>query len=228
MTWAATDLAGAARRWFRRLRRSDGLSRIVRAAAGDGGLSDAEFAAVRRLLEQESTWVLVGRGTVEDLAALIASCLPGRAGQDALAAGRAIAAGLLEFAVRDLEPEWFQQVLFARLDRMQTDQASALDQAMLSVHADLAALLARQDAADADRFAQVMGQLGRVLDRLPPGPAGQGEVAVYLAALIRWLNTDPWPQDTRFDGPMLTPAAIERKLRIASGQRPGRAGPGCR
>ena len=103
---------------------------------------NAEFAAVRRLLEKESTWVEVGRGTVEDLAALIASCLPGRASEDSLAAGRAIAGGLLEFAVRDLEPEWFQQVLLARLDRMQADQASALDQAMLGVHADLAALLA--------------------------------------------------------------------------------------
>ena len=217
VTWAVTDLAGAARRWFRRLRRSDGLSRIVRAAVGsDVNLSDAEFAAVRRLLEQESTWVEVGRGTVEDLAGLIASCLPGRPDEGSLAAGRAIARGLLEFAVRDLEPEWFQQVVFARLDRMQADQASALDQAMLSVHADLTALLAYQDAADADRFARVMGQLARMLDRLPPGPADRGEVAVYLTTLLGWLNTDPWPQDTRFAGPRLTPAAIERRLRIAS------------
>jgi hypothetical protein len=220
-TSAATNLAGAAKKWFRRLRRSDGLSRIVRAAAGGQvDLSDAEFVAVRRLLEKESTWVEVGRGTVEDLAALIASHLPGRTGEGSLAAGRAIAGGLLEFAIRDLEPEWFQQVLFARLDRMQTDQATALDEAMLSVHADLAALLAVQDAADADRFARVMLQLGRVLDRLPPGPADQGEVSVYLATLIRWLNTDPWPQDARV-GPALTPAAIERKLTIASGHGPG-------
>jgi predicted NACHT family NTPase len=41
-------------------------------------------------------------------------------------------------------------------------------------------------------------------------------VALYLARLVRWLNTDPWPQDTRFAGPALTPAAIERKLRITS------------
>lgn len=118
VTWAATDLAGAAKRWLRRMRRSDGLSRIVRAAAGDDlGVSDADFAAIRRLLEQESTWVAVGRGTAEDLAKQIASCLPGRAHEGALAAARAIAAGVLEFAVRDLEPELFQQVLFARLGR---------------------------------------------------------------------------------------------------------------
>jgi hypothetical protein len=217
VTWAATDLAEAARRWFRRLRRSDGLSRIVRAAAGDLDLSDAEFATVRRLLENQRTWVEVGRGTIEDLAVRIASCLSGRAGESALAAGRAIAGGLLEFAVRDLEPEWFRQVLFARLDRLQADQARALDQVMLRVHADLAVLLAHQDEADTDRFVRVMGELGRVLeDRLPPGSADQGEVAVYLSRLIRWLNTEPWPQDTRFDGPALTPAAIERKLRVAS------------
>jgi hypothetical protein len=215
VTWAATDLAGAAKRWFRRLRRSDGLSWIVRAAAdGDVDLSDAEFAAVQRLLEQESTWVLVGRGTVEDLATRVGSCLPSRTDEASLAAGRAIAAGLLEFAVRDLEPEWFQRVIFARLDRLENRQASGLDEAMLSVHADLAALLAYQEA-DEVRFAGVMGQLGLVLDRLPPGPADQREVTVYLATLIRWLNTDPWPQGTQPAGPTLTPAAIERKLRIA-------------
>ena len=159
--------------------------------------------------------MVVGRGTVEDLAVRIAACLPGRAGEDSLVAGRAVAGGLLEFAVRDLEPEWFRQVLFARLERMEADQGSALDQAMLGVHADLAALLARADAVDADRFAQVMGQLTRVLDRLPPGPADHGEVTVYLAKLIRWLNADSWPQDTRFDGQTLTPAAVERRLRIA-------------
>jgi hypothetical protein len=215
VTWAATDMAKASSRWFRRLRRSDGLSRIIQAAVGgDVDLSGAEFAAVRRLLEEEGTWVEVGRGTVESLAARIASCLADPASAGSLAAARAIAGGLLEFAVRDLEPEWFQQVLFARLERMQADQASALDQAMLSVHADLAALLALQDAADAGRSSRVMGQLGQVLDRLPPGPADQGEVALYLATLVRWLNADPWAQDTRLAGPSLTPAAIERKLRV--------------
>jgi hypothetical protein len=216
VNWASADLAREARRWFRRLRRSDGLSWIVRAAAGDVRLSDAEFEAVRRLLEDESTWVQVGRGTIEELAALIASCLPGRPGEGSLAASRAIAEGLLEFAIRDLEPEWFRQVLFARLERMQTDQASALDQAMLSVHADLVALLAHEDAADADRFARVMGELGRVLDRLPAGPADRGEIAVYLTRLINWLDTDPWPQDNRFGGSALTAAAIERKMRVTS------------
>ena len=61
-----------------------------------------------------------------------------------------------------------------------------------------------------------MGQLKRVLDRLPPGPAHRGEIAVYLKTLIDWLNTDPWPRDRRFGGPVLTPAAIERKLRITA------------
>jgi len=229
VNWTATDLAGAARGWFRRLRKSDGLSRIVWAAAGgDVDLSNAEFAAVRRLLEQEGTWVLVGRGTVEDLAALIASCLPGRPGEGSLAAGRAIAGGLLEFAVRDLEPEWFGQVLFARLDRMQADQASAFDRAMLSVHADLAALFAIQDAAGANRFARVMGQLTRALDRLSPGPADQGDVAVYLASLIGWLNTDPWPQDTRFARADADSCRNRAKTEDRRQSRAQRTGPGCR
>jgi hypothetical protein len=109
------------------------------------------------------------------------------------------------------------------MDRMQADQASALDQAMLGMHSDLVALFAHQDVANADRFAQVMSQLARVLDQLGPGPAGPGEVAIHLARLVRWLNTDPWPQDTRFAGPALTPAAIERKLRITSHGSKGEA-----
>jgi hypothetical protein len=59
------------------------------------------------------------------------------------------------------------------------------------------------------------------MDRLPPGPADREEVALYLATLIRWLNTDPWPRDTGFAGPVLTPAAIERKLSIASDRGKG-------
>jgi hypothetical protein len=218
VTWAASDLAAAAGRWFRRRRHSDGLSRIVRAATGDDDcLSDAEFAAVRGLLEQESTWVLVGRGTVDDLAERIASCLTGRAGtESSLAAGRAIAAGLLEFAVRDLEPDLFPQVLFARLDRMQADQARALDEAMAAVHADLAAFAVHRGVADADSSARLMSQLGRVLDSLP-GPADQSEVAVYLTVLSGWLNTtDPWLSDGRAGGMALPPASVERKLALAS------------
>ena len=61
-----------------------------------------------------------------------------------------------------------------------------------------------------------MDQLKLVLDRLPPGPARRGEIAVYLRTLIDWLNTDPWPRDPQFGGPVLTPAAIERKLRITA------------
>ena len=203
-------------RWFRRLRHRDGLSRIVRAATGgEVVLSDAEFSAIRRLLEDERTWELVGGGPVENLAERIASCMPRRNGDEALAAGRAVASGVLEFAVADLEPEWFQRVLFARLDRLQAGQASALDQAMASLHADLAALAAQRDLAEADRFAQVIGELGQMLDRLPPGPAGESEVAVYLAVLIRWLNTDPW-LPAGAGGLRLAPAAVERKLEITS------------
>jgi hypothetical protein len=215
--WTAAKLAKAARDWFRRLRRSDGLSRIVMAATeGQTALLDTEFAEIRQLLEKESTWEAVGERKVEDLAAKIAPRLTGqRTKGDKPAAAWAIAEGLLEFAVRDLEPQWFSQVLFARLNRLQTDQASALDQAILGVHADLAALFAHHDATDADRFARVTGQMAQVLDRLPPGPADRGEVAIYLTKLIRWLGTDAWPQDALFKRPVLRPASIERQLKVA-------------
>ena len=59
--------------------------------------------------------------------------------EDSHAAALTIARGLLEFAVADLDPKVFQQVLLARLQRMETDQASALDEAMFGLHADLVA-----------------------------------------------------------------------------------------
>ena len=66
-----------------------------------------------------------------------------------------------------------------------------------------------------------MNQLAGALSPLPPQPAGRAEVAIYLAALARWLNSDPWPQDTRYGGPSLTPAVIERQLVIRSGRGKG-------
>ena len=202
VNWAADALASVAGRWFKRLRGTDDLSRLVRAATGTSAdLTHPEFADVRRLLEDQQTWSLLGQGTVEDLAARIADCLPardGRTAEDSHAAGLTIARGLLEFAVADLDPKLFQQVLLARLQRMATDQASALDTALLGLHA---------------RFDDVLEQLKQVLDRLPPGPARRGEIAVYLRTLIDWLNSDPWPRD--LGGSVLTPAAIERKLRVS-------------
>ena len=214
VNWTAAALSGAAQRWFRRLRRTDDLSRLVKAATGTtAGLARAEFDAVRQLLSDQQTWTLLGHGTVEKLAARIADCLPvgdGRTGEDSRTAALTIARGLLEFAVADLDPKVFQRVLLARLQRMETGQASALDEAMFGLHADLNA-----------GFAGVMGELKRVLDRLPPDPAQRGAIAAYLATLIDWLSSDPWPQDRRFGGPVLTPAAIERKLRVTATRRDG-------
>jgi hypothetical protein len=45
-------------------------------------------------------------------------------------------------------------------------------------------------------------------------------IALYLKMLTKWMNSDPWPRDRRFDGPVLTPAVIERKLRVAVGTMP--------
>jgi hypothetical protein len=226
VNWAGEAGAGAAQRWFRRLRRTDDLSRLVRAATGTSiDLTRTEFDAVRRLLLDQQTWTLAGRGTVENLATLIAVCLPsrdGRTADDSQVAARAVARGLLEFGVADLAPEVFQQVLLTRLQRMETDQASALDKALVGQHADLLARLDAQGELDAEHFATIMGQLKRALDRLPPGPADRVEIAVYLRTLIDWLNRDPWPQDRRFDGPVLAPAVIERKLRITATSREGR------
>lgn len=53
------------------------------------------------------------------------------------------------------------------------------------------------------------------VDPLPDGMQ-RGDMTLYLKTLIEWVNRDPWPRDRRFGGPVLTPAAIERKLRITA------------
>ena len=219
VNWAADALAGLAQRWFQRIRRNDDLSRLVKAATGTSAdLTHDEFDAVRRLLEDPHTWSMLGRRPVAVLATWIADCLPrqgGRTTEDSQKVALTIARGLLEFAVADLDPKVFQQVLLTRLDRMETDQASALDEALLYLHADLAA-----------HFISVMDQLKRVLDRLPPGPAQRPEIAVYLRTLIDWLSIDPWPQDRRFGGHNLAPATIERRLRLTDTDTGREAGVG--
>jgi hypothetical protein len=99
-------------------------------------------------------------------------------------------------------------VVPARLQQI-SDHDSALDQALFRMHEDLYHLV--NDARDLFEL---------VSDRLPPGVAGLSEIRIYLRALIDWLNSDPWPQDRRLGGPVLTPATIERKLRVsATGRR---------
>jgi hypothetical protein len=210
--------ADAARRWFRRLRRTDDLSRLVKAATGTSvELSNQEFAAVRELLEDPETWRLIGHGTVEDLAAKIASCMPrrvGLTGSDSRVAAMITARGLLEVGIADLYPNVYQRLLSARLQRLESHQASPQDMALMGLLGDLAA-----------RSADVLEQLKRVLDQLPPGPADRGEVTVYLSTLISALSMDRWATHPLFKGPALRPSSIKRRLRALVPGQAGQAGP---
>jgi hypothetical protein len=49
----------------------------------------------------------------------------------------------------------------------------------------------------------------------------RGAVTSYLRALIEELNRDSWPARNGLDGPPLTPAAIERRLRVQPRDRGG-------
>jgi hypothetical protein len=207
----AEKLAAAAVRWFKRCRQTDDLSRLAKAAAAGVSvqLSRDEVSSLRKLLEKDRTWALLAGGklseTLQELTGQIAGCLPprgGRTADDASEVASAIARGLLEFAVFELQPEIFQKVVLARLQQM-SDQSSALDAALFAMHKDLYHLA----GAARQLFRQVM-------DRLPPVPADLNEVRIYLSTLIDWLNADPWPRDPRLGGPVLNPAAIERKLRV--------------
>lgn len=223
VTMAGDALAGAALRWFQRVRHTDDLSRLVRAATGNSvELSRSEFNDVRKLLQDPETWRSLGQGTEADLAARILPWLPARDSRtvaDSQAAADTIAHGLLEFAIADLEPKLFQKLLLARLARLEKNQAEEFDEALLRMHADLVARLAAQGELDAGRFAELLGHLKKVLERSPPGPADRGEIVIYLNTLIGWLSTDPWPH--WFDQTSLTPPAIERRMRLTSPTDPG-------
>lgn len=215
VAWAAEKLADAAVRWFQRLRKTDDLSRMVETATDSAiNLSNAEFKDLRKLLEKQETWRLLAGHQVSELSEQIAAHLPARDGrttEDSTKAAWAIAHGLLEFAVFELDPENFQKVALARLEHL-TGQASSLESALYDLHSEL--------------YAHAQGTtdlLRRVIDRLPPGPAGRTEIVVYLRTLIFWLNSDPWPEDMQLRGPALTPAAIERKLRITATNKPGKS-----
>jgi hypothetical protein len=217
VNWAADSFAKAARGWFRRLRHTDDLSRLIKSATGTSvNITRGEFEDLRRLLEDQETWKLLGGGTVESLADSIGRCLSGRPAEQSREAALAIARGLLEFAVSGLDQDVFQQVLLARLGRMERNEAEVFDRPLLDLHADLTA-----------RFGDVMGQLTRVLDRLPPGTADRAEIVVYLSMIIGWLGEDRWARE-QYGGPVLGPAAIGRTLLITAGKPRGQeldAGP---
>jgi hypothetical protein len=210
VNWAAEKLTDAATRWFKRMRHTDDLSRLVKAAMGTSvGLTGDEFDDVRELLEQRATWDRLGSGTVDQIAAEIAACLPAREGRDSVQAAMTIARGLLEFAVSGLEPDVFQDVLMARLKRMDTareDRDRALDEALFSLHAGLMS-----------GFADVLAKLDLVLARLAPEPAQRTAILVYLSTLIDELGTDAWARHWYRLGSALSEARIERKLYLTSG-----------
>jgi hypothetical protein len=215
VTWTASQLSGTAKRWFGR----DSLSLLVRSAAGaSSDLTRAEFDAVRLLLEDQRTWDRLGCSTVEELAATIAIALRAcgdRSAEETYTAALDVARGLLKFTLAALDPELFQRLLLARIDRMRTDLARALDGTLLGWESDMA-VLAKAHGELAD---DVTRALEEVFHRLPPGPAQRTEVAVYLVTLISQLNSDPWPRDLRINGPVLIPADIERRLRVISARK---------
>ena len=79
------------------MRHSDGLAHVIQAATGTSiVLSDAEYRAVRQLLESEQAWVDLAQGTIEQLTAVVGARLTDRNGADNVSAARSIVRGLLE------------------------------------------------------------------------------------------------------------------------------------
>lgn len=114
---------------------------------------------------------------------------------------------LVEFDLAKLNPDQFQHVMHARLDRME-ESATKTDEAILTLNADLT-ILAKLDQ---QRHRSVITHLKRILDYGPPRPAGRSDLVVYLSTLIESLDVDPWPRIAKTGGPTLTPSALERRL----------------
>ena len=183
--WTADVLADAARRWFRRFHQITDLSCLVHLATGTSiDLTHDEFDAVRQLVADRHTWVKLRKGPVEDLATRIADLLPprdGRSADDSHAAALVITRGLLEFTVADLEPKTFQKVLLARLIRMETGQASTLDQALFDFHADLVVRLDPDWVAQLQRLRYPADAGPRVPSGLERQPEGSEDVISQIA-----------------------------------------------
>ena len=139
------------------------------------------------------------------------------------------AAGL-SFTERALASEPYQASLAEELATC----GVATDQLIIGVARELLALLDEPEAAQGkyqidmqDTHAVQVGDYNQQFNTFYTAAHGTGsenlvgenacgvtEVKVYLAALVRWLNSDPWPEGTQPATRMLTPAAIERKLKI--------------
>ena len=61
VNWTAGQLGRVAHRWFERLRRADGLSKLVRAAGISSDLTRHEFGAVRQLLRGRRNVAVAGQ-----------------------------------------------------------------------------------------------------------------------------------------------------------------------
>jgi len=183
--WTADVLADAARRWFRRFHQITDLSCLVHLATGTSiDLTRDEFDAVRQLLADRQTWVKLGNGPIEDLANRIADLLPprdGRSADDSHAAALVITRGLLEFTVADHEPKAFQKVLLARIMRIETGQASTLDQALFDFHADLVVRLGPDRVAQLQRLRYPADVGPRVPSGLERQPEGSEDVISQIA-----------------------------------------------
>jgi hypothetical protein len=213
--WAGRELAQSAKAWFDRYRGCDSDTRRALEVSVGVQLTDEELACLRGQLEGATLWELAGRRCFEDLVIQIACCLPPHRGRDkdgSLTAARVLATAVCEYHVANLDDAAFRTLLIARLDRMDESRETALDAALLSLHADIAG----RAALDASHYRSLRGHLERILRRLPPGPATRSGVVAYLRSLVEVLDRDPWPRQAFSTARAPTPSRLERHLRTLS------------
>ncbi|MGK2957442.1 MAG: NACHT domain-containing protein, partial [Acidimicrobiales bacterium] len=197
-------------RYFQRDEASEFLTTLL----GDGvPLTTQEFNKLRETLRHPNLWNNVlsdDELRLKHLKTSLMTCLPPREGLSEDQAQDLVVdliKALVEFDLAKLNPDQFQHVMHARLDRME-ESATKTDEAILTLNADLT-ILAKLDQ---QRHRSVITHLKRILDYGPPRPAGRSDLVVYLSTLIESLDVDPWPRIAKKGGPTLTPSALERRL----------------
>jgi NACHT domain len=219
--WLADKIWALSKDWVQRHLHWDESSQLLKSLlAHDDRLDRASFRELRELLESPETWRAVVNADelrLDDLRTLIAvglarSTLSEASKQQVV---ETLARGLIEHNLAMLDPATFQHVLLARLDRL--DQGiDRSDAAVLALTADASS----GAQLDSQRHRSVIGHLGRVLDRLPAGPACRSTFILYLEKLIEELDTDQW-RALSSGSLELTPSQIERTMLVSPNRNGG-------
>jgi hypothetical protein len=175
--WPIVRIADAATRWFRRFRSAADLSNLITAATDErADVAENDFLALRDILKDPATWSTASypiEMLVEDISSGPATVT--------LVQGRAVVRAVLRCALAELDPDAFEQVLIAGLERMALSRGSRWDGSILD---DIPTWLAARSKTADSVPEELLGRLAALLSAASASSAARADIAVYLACLI--------------------------------------------